>query len=132
MTPQDIEKLQLWYGAEVTPCGSRVTCNPAPVDTDTDYLVFVATDDHLSKLLTYLDKEGWQWEGATEHYQNVCANTFTSFRRGSDNLIVTKNRDFVRLHKIATRICTRLNIMEKPDRIMVFQAVLYGNTEWGL
>lgn len=132
MTPQDIEKLQLWYGAEVTPCGSRVTCNPAPVDTDTDYLVFVATDDHLSKLLTYLDKEGWQWEGATEHYQNVCASTFTSFRRGSDNLIVTKNRDFVRLHKIATRICARLNLMEKADRIMVFQAVLYGNTEWGL
>lgn len=132
MTPQDIEKLQLWCGAEVTPCGSRVTCNPAPVDTDTDYLVFVATDDHLSKLFTYLDKEGWQWEGATEHYQNVCANTFASFRRGSDNLIVTKNRDFVRLHKIATRICARLNLMEKPDRIMVFQAVLYGNTEWGL
>lgn len=109
-----------------------MTCNPAPVGTDTDYLVFVATDAHLSNLMTYLSNENWKWEGATEHYQNVCANTFTSFRRDGDNLIVTTNREFVRLHKIATRICTRLNLMSKPDRIMLFQAVLYGNTEWGL
>lgn len=130
MLPEHIEKLRRWYGAEITPCGSRVTCNPPPQDTDADYLVFVEPGDPLSKLTSHLGgDEGWHWEGATEHYQNVVANTFMSFRKGDENLIVTSSREFVRLHKIATHICTRLNVPTKADRIAVFQAVLYGNCD---
>lgn len=131
MTDEEIDKLSRWFDAEITPCGSRVTCRPAPDDTDADYLVVVATDAKLSELMAHLATEQWKWEGATEHYQNIAANTFMSLRRGSDNLIVTRNRDFARLHKIATHICARLNLAAKPDRIMVFQAVLYGNTDYG-
>lgn len=127
-----IQRLEYDFHCEISHCGSRVTCNPAPTDTDDDWLVFVDDHTHLSQMVERLTTDGWRWEGATEHYQNVASNTFMSWRRDNDNLIVTTNRDFARLHKVATRICTRLNLMQKADRIMVFQAVLYGNTEHGL
>lgn len=129
MTPVELDTLGAVFNADVTPCGSRVTCSPPPGNTDADYLVLLNGDLALAKLFDFLVGGGWQWEGATEHYQNVAANAFTSFRKGSDNLIVTTNPDFARRHKVATHICKRLNLMSKPDRIMVFQAVLYGNLE---
>jgi len=127
-----IAKLHAEFGAEVTACGSRVTCNPAPIDTDADFLVVVDSHRNLSELVGYLDEQKWHWEGATEHYQDLARDTFMSWRKSNENLIVTTNTDFAQKHKIATRICTRLNLMNKQDRIMVFQSVLYGNTEWGV
>ena len=33
---------------------------------------------------------------------------------------------FIELHQMATRICTLHNLMDKRDRIAVFQTVLYA------
>lgn len=118
------------YGSEVTACGSRITCDPAPTDTDADYLVVVNGQGNLSRLCVFLNDEKWHWEDSTEHYQSLAHNTFMSWRKNDMNLIVTTNAEFARKHKIATRLCTRLNLMRKSDRIMVFQSILYGNTGW--
>lgn len=112
---------------EVSPCGSRVTNDPPPVGTDEDFLVVVPDDRTLSKLLSVLDDAGFEWEGDSQHYQQLAQSDFMSWRRGEENLIVTKSTEFARRHKLATAVVKHLNLPAKADRITVFQAILYGN-----
>lgn len=112
-------------GCKIEPCGSRVTCNPAPTDTDQDYLVEVPSQrDCVSWVEDTLSGAAFRLEG-TQLYQE--ASGFQSWRREDVNLIVTASADFARRHRSATHVCTRLNIMNKDARIALFQAVLYGN-----
>lgn len=114
---------------KVEPCGSRVTCDPAPIDTDQDYLVEVPNEhDRISRTVCILSEADFGWEGG-EHYQMAAAGDFMSWRHGEINLIVTANAGFAQRHRAATSVCKRLNLLSKPDRIALFQAVLYGN-EW--
>ena len=116
-----------FYGCKVEPCGSRVTCNPAPTDTDQDYLVEVKDDiNTISEVVNRLQSFGFRWEGG-EHYQQAMTGDFMSWRREDQNLIVTANAAFAERHRTATMVCTRLNLLKKDDRIALFQAVLYGN-----
>lgn len=115
-------------GADCTPCGSRVTCSPPPTDTDQDYLVVVPDEDEkVGTAVEILHENSFNWEGS-EHYQ-MAADNFMSWRKGDVNLIVTRNNEFARKHKAATALAKRLNLMDKADRVALFQAVLYGNTE---
>lgn len=116
-----------FYLCKVEPCGSRVTCNPAPTDTDQDYLVEAKDDQRtISEVVNRLQSFGFRWEGG-EHYQQAMAGDFMSWRRGEVNLIVTANSAFADRHRTATTLCKRLNLLVKDDRIALFQAVLYGN-----
>jgi 4-hydroxyphenylpyruvate dioxygenase-like putative hemolysin len=116
-------------GSTVEPCGSRVTCNPPPTDTDLDYLVVVAQhDEAISSIVSELSRLGFHWEGSV-HYQTAASDGFMSWRGGDVNFIVTASAEFARKHRAATALCTRLNLMNKQDRIALFQAVLYGN-QW--
>lgn len=113
---------------KVEPCGSRVTCDPAPTDTDQDYLVQMPNrNGTISKAVSLLSGAGFRWEGG-EHYQ-MAAGDFMSWRLGNINLIVTANANFAQRHRAATYVCKRLNLLNKQDRISLFQAVLYGN-QW--
>lgn len=113
----------------VNPCGSRVTCDPQPAYSDWDYLVHAPDMAAVSHVVTdVLPKAGFSWEG-NAHYQNVAADGFMSWRKGDVNLIVTSNADFASRHRVATSLCKRLNLMDKQDRIALFQAVLYGTKE---
>lgn len=114
----------------IEPCGSRVTCNPPPTNTDQDFLVLVKSDSQSVFLaVRALSSGGWLWEGS-EHYQDAMGN-FMSWRRGEINLIITSSPAFAARHRAATEVCKRLNLMDKGDRILVFRAVLYGSVEAG-
>lgn len=116
-------------GCEVEPCGSRVTCSPAPTDTDQDFLILTPAENAVvSKVVGKLSDADFKWEGS-EHYQTVAATHFMSWRKGDVNLIVTASKGFAKKHRAATSVCKRLNLLEKPDRVAVFQAVLYANSE---
>lgn len=52
---------------------------------------------------------------------------FQSFRCDDVNLIVTVDSEFYNRFVAATSVAMRLNLLEKSDRIALFQAVLYGN-----
>lgn len=120
----ELEKL----GAKVEPCGSRVTCSPAPTDTDEDYLVELPnTDSVRSDMSSLMSDYEFRLEGCTEHYNNATASGFTSWRRDDINFIITSDKEFARRHRAATYVCKRLNLLNKRDRIALFQAVLYGN-----
>lgn len=128
-TLADVLTMLSAHGCKVEPCGSRVTCSPPPNDTDQDFLVeMVHVDkDAVGRLVNGLSGLNFHWEG-NEHYQDA-AGDFMSWRRDDVNLIVTANVGFAARHRVATGICRRLNLLDKQDRIAVFQAILYGN-EW--
>lgn len=109
--------------------GSRVTCSPPPTDTDQDVLVLVqkggfndlarwACEDHNFKL------DGSEVE---DYFDLSPADTFRSLSDGEHNIIATEDPIFFRKFMAATHVAKRLNLLDKDDRIMLFQAVLYGN-----
>jgi hypothetical protein len=110
-------------------CGSKVTCDPPPVGTDTDYRVSVPKDERVvASVVDILGSAGFQWESG-EHYQNAAADGFMSWRKDDVNFIVSSNSEWLRRHVAATALSKRLNLLSKSDRIALFQAVLYGNIE---
>lgn len=117
---QMIDVLRL-EGCTVDPCGSRVTCSAPPESSDFDFLVEAPGVD-VSGVLTAAE---FSREGG-ELYAGQ-ANVFTSWRRGDVNFIVTSDPEFARRHRAAGHVCKSLNLMVKADRVLVFQAVLYGN-----
>lgn len=128
MINKQLEVSLLAARCTVTPCGSRVTCRPEPAFSDYDYLVFCPDARAVSQAVSIMSSHGFLWEGS-EHYQNAAASGFMSWRRGEVNLIVTSDSGFADRHAVATKLCSRLNLMDKQDRIAVFQAVLYAK-EW--
>jgi len=127
MIDKQLEVSLLAARCTVTPCGSRVTCRPEPEFSDYDYLVVVPDARALSQAVSIMSSHGFMWEGSA-HYQDAAASGFMSWRFDEVNLIVTRDQEFARKHEVATKLCARLNLMNKKDRIAVFQAVLYTNT----
>jgi hypothetical protein len=109
----------------VTPVGSRVTCNPPPVDTDLDLLVQVdeaSWPDALAMLsLLDFDRDGSEIGARPD-------SAFASYSRGEVNVIITSDEDFRRRFIAASSVAKRLNLLHKEDRVALFQAVLYGNS----
>ena len=111
-------------GCTVTLCGSRVTCSVVADSSDYDYLVVAPDMQSTSDAVNAMSGDGFQWEGS-EHYQNVAASDFMSWRKDTVNLIVTSSPEFARRHALATKLCKRFDLLGKQDRIALFQAVLY-------
>lgn len=101
--------------------GSRVTCNPAPVGTDEDFLAYVTNMGAACKAMQDL---GFVTTTDSE-YEGMSESNFVSWRRGDTNIIVTPDGSFVDAFLAASHIAKRLNLLNKPDRIALFQAVLY-------
>ena len=108
----------------ITPVGSRVTCDPPPVDTDEDWLVLLKHHKFLDGL-QFLESEGFKLDNPNEHYRPE-EGRFNSWRKGDTNLIVTRDWEFHRRFLAATHVAKTLNVMKKQDRVTLFQAVLYG------
>jgi len=104
----------------VVPVGSRVTCDPAPTDTDEDWLVY--TED----LATFLgDCVEYGFTNESNYIDKESHSNFFSLRNGRHNLIVTNRREFYDKFILATHVCKSLNLLNKHNRIVVFQAILY-------
>ena len=101
---------------EIKRVGSRVTCNPAPTDTDEDWLVY--TED-LSTLIGDCVEQGLTLEGS------YAGDAFVSLRQGPTNVIITDRKEFFDKFMLATHVCKTLNVLDKQHRIVVFQAILY-------
>ena len=99
--------------------GSRETCNPAPTDTDIDVLVLI-DGSRWDSFQSCLYAEGFE----THAYPGA---DFVTYRKGDVNLLATYDKAFFDRFMAATSVAKRLNLLEKSDRIALFQAVLYGN-----
>ncbi len=104
--------------------GSRVTCRPAPTNTDQDYLVL----DEMSSV----EFSGWLidqgFETTTDFDYGEMAE-FVSWRKGDINVIAAQSKDFWVKFLSASSVCKRLNLLRKPDRIAVFRSVLYNEID---
>jgi len=111
------------FALDIMPCGSRLTCNPPPENTDADYLIF-CDKEMYSDFSVWLCENEWVCDGS---YDNMPEDEkFISWKQGPENLIISCSNLFIIRHQAATAVCKRLNLLNKDDRKMVFQAVLYG------
>jgi hypothetical protein len=113
-------------GTIIVPVGSRVTCSPPPMDTDEDFLLLV---DDIQISVKNLKEMGFssgmtpEQEAEYEGLQRVSGSRFKSLRFGVTNYIITDSHFFFERFLTATHICKTLNLMEKSQRIMVFNGV---------
>ena len=114
--------------------GSRVICDPAPTDTDEDYVLFTLDPKALRIQLealgyTYSNKDVEKYKlGKTDPFYMY--NQFDAYRHPDNdhNLIVlNKEPDYTRW-KVATLVAKELNLTDKKDRIMLFRAIRSGGT----
>lgn len=110
--------------------GSRVTCNPPPTDTDRDWLLYVRVmvfefDDFDEHMIN----NGWAIGGSRPEHSDAVHqfNSYTKTIEGiKENVIACSDYHFYQKFLKATHIAKKLNILDKADRIMLFQAILYG------
>lgn len=107
--------------ATCIPVGSRVTCDPPPAGTDEDWLVLTRGDPQPG-----LEAAGFTQDGSPEFYTGNDAGGFRSWRLGDVNVITTQDAGFHERFMTATHLARRFNLLNKADRIALFQAVLYG------
>ena len=98
--------------------GSRVTCDPPVMDTDEDYAVWSQPDT-----IDILLEKGYIESSGSEEYD---LSEFRCYRKDDINVMVTRNVDFFHKFHQATKLAKALNLLAKSDRIMLFQAILYG------
>jgi hypothetical protein len=108
-----------------TPVGSRITCTPPPMDTDQDWL-YLTSD--LARFVKAAEAAKFEVGGSCCDDDSSTVQVFQSLKRNDRiNIIVTANKAFHDRFLAATHVARRLNLLNKPDRIALFQAVLYGN-----
>ena len=98
--------------------GSRVICDPPVLDTDEDYVVLGSKDGYA-----HLIKDGYCLQTPDRGYD---ISGFVSLHKGNVNIIFTHDAEFYHSFVKATRLAKALNLREKKQRIVLFQAVLYG------
>src|ERR1700677_1421647 len=107
--------------------GSRITCNPPPTGTDQDYLILVKPR-LLNPLMKFLQVTEWEGGGSNPGVMNHEEDdTFESYRKGDDNLIITTSETYFDKFMVATSVAKRFNLLKKEDRIILFDAVLYAH-----
>jgi hypothetical protein len=129
MLDKNIQEL-LRYANRHELVGSRVTCNPPPIDTDQDVLVYIDSDN-ADDFISRMKRAGFNVELGEGYAEDALnggeSDRFQSYRLGDVNLIVTVDPIFYQRFQYATQIATRANLLQKEERIELFQAILYGN-----
>lgn len=113
-------------GGLVVPVGSRVTCDPPVMHTDEDYLVLVKNMQEAIVALQSLGFELPKTEEEKKEYVKMGLTSqysFQSMRFGDVNYIITEDAFFFERFLTASHVCKTLNILNKEDRITVFEAV---------
>ena len=100
--------------------GSQVICNPIPLDADEDHVVFTK---RLWAAVRYLEDREYIAEGSMA--EEECRG-FVSMRKEKVNLILTQDLTFFSRFVHATDEARAQNLLEKKDRIALFQRFLYS------
>ncbi len=111
----------------IFPTGSRVICNPAPTDTDEDFVVLLKPSWKEEDVVDHLEYEGFDSDG-DETYDILCdlgSGGWASYSRESVNYIITFSEEFYDRFVFATRVAKALNLLKKEDRKKLFQFILY-------
>lgn len=104
--------------------GSRITCDPPPVGTDQDVLVLTKVSK-FHKLISFLEGEGYDSQGSA-----MSSSEFVSLKSEQTdiNFIITKSYEYFHRFMAATSIAKRFNLLNKDDRVALFEAVIRGTS----
>ena len=109
----------------MVPVGSRRTCNPPPTDTDDDYLVLC---NDAKQAVRSLKELGFEPPENIAEYVALHACSFTSLRFGELNFIVTDDVEWFDKFLTASYFAKKYNVMNKADRIELFDSVMRGGS----
>lgn len=105
--------------------GSRYICKPAPTDTDEDWIIDCSKPGQMTDAHEVLKKHGFYIADMKEDEYDDIRENFTPYRLGNLNLILCNNRAFYRKFLFATELAAEMNLLQKKDRILLFQGILY-------
>ena len=108
------------FALAVEPYGSRIVCNPAPTDTDEDWIV-LAQNPYVDQTLIKL---GFR-RSDREYSHEAHGHPIHAYRgNGNLNIVVTTDREFFRRTMEATRLARRFNLLDKSDRVALHEVVV--------
>lgn len=134
MLPDNVLDFLSVNNGRILATGSRVICDPAPTDTDEDWVVYV---HNYRTFRTFLQNNGWSTDGSydsdrdpfieedTEDY-DISDEGFCSFKKDHLNIILVVNNFTFNRWVTATILATHLNLLDKSRRIQLFSSILYG------
>lgn len=97
--------------------GSSYICNPPVTNTDID---FVIHSDNWDVLHNWAEQNGFK-----TNFEDYAIDEFRSYKRGVINLIVTNDPIFYKRFVKATEVAKNLNLLDKQQRIDLFDFVMY-------
>lgn len=103
--------------------GSSVICNPPVTNTDEDVMFF--TEDY-SGLVVHLLINGWEACNSKEYEGQDGDYNWSAYRKGNLNYLITDNQDYYDKFELATNLATKLNLLEKSQRITLFTYIIKG------
>lgn len=106
--------------------GSRVTCNPAPTDTDRDVLV-LCVEGEVDEVVSNICDAGGECCSAVDY-----GDSMTAVRLNNDNYIITDKREYFDKFIVMTQLAKNWNIQTKQQRHELFQAAVDGREPWCL
>lgn len=101
----------------VVPTGSSYICDPPVLNTDVDFVILSADWDKL---------HDWCEQNAFKtNFEDYAIEEFRSYKRGIINLIVTDDSTWYKRFVKATNLAKQLNLLDKQQRIDLFNFVMY-------
>ena len=137
MLPENIVTKIARLQGRILPTGSRVICNPAPTNTDEDWVVQITTNSRLVLFRDFLTEDGWehnvgeQYEGHMDLFSEEGELAgFASFKKFVDgtiyNILLVGSHAAFRLWTTATGLAKAMNLTKKSERVELFRAILYN------
>jgi hypothetical protein len=113
---------------DIAKTGSTVICDPAPTDTDEDWIVLTEDSIKLRKTLLAMgfkpDSDKHYEDSEFDSYSLYEDDGFFSIGKPKrKNYIVTESKRLFKAFVFATEVGRRLNIQDKRDRIDLFTIV---------
>lgn len=106
--------------------GSKYICNPPVLNTDEDWIFDCSAEGQMEAADKFLKiHDFFMCDMAEDEYDDIRAN-FTPYRLGYMNFILCNNKSFYKKFVFATELAADMNLLDKDNRIRLFQAILYN------